>query len=450
MKLNFAKNYIDYFKKNEGKAKHFWQIAKPHKASQPSSGSRSLSSRNNNKIRAINANACPGIIDTSSVCTHCKECHSLWDIREKMINNKELSISCKKCAKCFIPHFAIHPFRYNNKYRRDLQQEYLNPSVLLAVLDEIQKSPTASLDNSYLYEHCPVIFWNLLIFFSDIYLELNHYSGSEVQAYTVYDYINKEEDDLQDSGSSSEGKEQHTVSKMKPEKKLKKQQNFNATHFLTIHTDGNNSTKHRGSGTFGKSRCNANQKIVTINVSRKELKKTSIGLYTINDTISKKYNNDDRPRTTNRTILIPKEGFMFSKVEKTIADFSTTKKHCDERTGLSNCLMGLNSLKNEQKTKCKGTILIEKIIQKHKNKINKEKESKIVNLDIELYGNCLKNQLEKNDEKEIKYEKKQSIAQHLLTKAMRLLLMKVSIASDKNLIEVQNFAVCNNLLRVEE
>lgn len=53
MKMNFARLFVEYMRKNEVKAKKFWRISKNHKSSQPNSGSRSLSSRNNNKPRSV-------------------------------------------------------------------------------------------------------------------------------------------------------------------------------------------------------------------------------------------------------------------------------------------------------------------------------------------------------------------------------------------------------------
>ncbi len=53
MKLNFAKAFVEYMHKYETRAKKFWRISRRRNSSQPNSGSRSLSSRNNNKPRSV-------------------------------------------------------------------------------------------------------------------------------------------------------------------------------------------------------------------------------------------------------------------------------------------------------------------------------------------------------------------------------------------------------------
>ncbi len=58
MKLNFAKAFVEYMQKYEARAKKFWRISRRRNSSQPNSGSRSLSSRNNNKPRSVSLCDC--------------------------------------------------------------------------------------------------------------------------------------------------------------------------------------------------------------------------------------------------------------------------------------------------------------------------------------------------------------------------------------------------------
>eukprot|EP01022_Parablepharisma_sp_SALTPOND_P015326 TRINITY_DN2155_c0_g1_i1.p1 TRINITY_DN2155_c0_g1~~TRINITY_DN2155_c0_g1_i1.p1 ORF type:complete len:1113 (+),score=90.17 TRINITY_DN2155_c0_g1_i1:150-3341(+) len=489
MKLSFAKSFMEYFKKCETKAKKFWRITKVHKSSQPNSGSRSLSSRNNNRPRSVNTNACPGIIDTSSSCPHCTEGHSLWDIREKMHNNKELSIPCKKCGKAFIPHFSIHPSHYNSKFRKDLQQEYVNPYILLAALEEDQKHSGASLENSYFYQRCPVIFWNLLIYFSDIRLELGHHSDSEMHAYNIHEYMSKDEEELHDSGSFSEAREFASGARPKAEAKARRHTHFNVTKFLNVHT--NDQEKHRRSkfANFDKqskysysrasehsslsnhskgTRTEYGTKIVNIDISRKALKRMAIEMYSSSVVSPHGSLRSERGSTPYSSVLVPKaeaepaQDAVFEKVEKGIDAFSTARKDKDEPKIDQNLKVNLtsySSVKPEDKTKGKASRLIRNLEARWDGESTIKRSVMPMPNNCEMYDKCIKRQLEQKiltepeeekDEVDASAEKKAKVAQQFLCRAMELLLKKVSFAVDKGLVEVQNYAICNQLLDTEK
>jgi len=413
--LSFAKNFVDYFHKNEAKLKKFWQIVKTHKSSQCCSGSKSYSSRNNNKTRSININACAGVIDTSSTCLHCNHIHSLWDIRKRMYNNKELYITCTKCSKTFIPHFSIQKKYHSKKHRQTLQQEYLNPSILLAVIEETQKSPGSSMDNSYFYEHCPVIFWNLLILFSDIRLELSHSSSNEVNVCTIYDYMNREEED-QDSGDLSEPE---LASRSKAQGKLKRGPQFNVKTFLTVHT---NAQKTKGVSQGGSikrgNRTLAGAKVINIDLSRKAVRMMSQAVF----------NTPSLAKSPSIDMKLVCDSEQEGVIGKNLQDFTTKRIQIQK------------PLVNE--TKC--STLIGNAMKSWSS--DNQKKAFNIKSTVNLYEKFINDRLQALKAEKMDRRNELKVAQEFLSRILKLLLVKVSVANDNNLMEVQSYIINNKLL----
>lgn len=512
LKLNFAKSFVEYVKKNDLKANRFWEIAKIHKSSQPNSGSRSLSSRSNNKPRSVNANTTPGIIDTSDICPFCKESHSLWEIRQKMFNNKELSISCKKCNKPFIPHFAIHPSHYNDKFKINRQQEYLNPCILLAVIEECQKTAGQILDNSYFFQYCPVIFWNLLIFFSDTKWELNCRNDGETHAYNIHEFMIKEDDELlHDSESLSEPKENRVTIPHKIANHVRWPTNINVSTFLIEHTDkapkGNSiyskfekgAEKHTSRDFHQHSISNTSKLAAVIHtkdppniyISHKTLKLIAKEMTKNSEILSQKRSLDSmgiEKMYSTISSVVPssrQEQIMpvYTIINNNLSGFTTQRKPKEElkitipaeesKEGKANL-----QVTQKLKKKGKGTWLIRGLIKrlnvgnefKKQGQNTKRSYAAATPCTEDFYDKCIKRQLCQNNEmvqetgrlqekfnENIEEEKKidegikkEKIATNLLCKAMEILLKNVSFANSKELVEVQNYAICNKLLEKDK
>lgn len=419
--LSFATSFVEYFRKNEGRLKRFWQIVKTQKSGQYNSGSRSYSSRNNNKTRSINVNGCAGVIDTSSCCTYCGKVHSLWDVRKKMYNNKELYVTCDKCSKTFIPHFCIQRKYYNKKYRQDLQQEYLNPSILLAVIEETQKSPGSSMANGYFYEHCPVIFWNLLILFSDLRLELNHHSDTEVALCTVHDYMHREEEEQEDPFEPE-------LAARSKEEKLKRRPQFNATNFLTVHTNAQKKVApHRHS--LKRCRGAGGTKVINIDLSRKVVKLLSQGVSNT-PSMAKLSSVDDKLAAT---LSSAEEG----AIEKNIQSFSTRGRR----------KVSVNKAATTEAAS-KGSSLLRDVARYWNFDYQRKGPNKDAKNEVNLYDKYISSQLEDLRVEEEETDKRNNLrtAQQFLSRIMKLLLLKVSCTSDKNLMDIQNYIISNKLL----
>ncbi len=406
------------------------------------------------------------------MCPHCNEWHSLWDIREKMRGNKDLSIACKKCAKAFIPHFAVHPLHFNSKFPKQRQQEYLNPSALTDVLEEMQKTPGAQLDNAYFYHSCPVIFWNLLILFSDVRIELNHHADGEVHVYSIFDYMSKDEDSLQDSESSSERGDHPNNNRSRSKGKGTRRANFNITNFLTMHSKTAQLSHHPSNfavfeknsarllvhtatslATFGKF---VTKPVVSIDISRQALKARATERRSSPGDDSRSTLVVSRSRTRSREDL---GGF----IGRAIAGFSTVRRAIG--SGTAAVRVDLASYTQEKRRGQRAQKLINQLVTRHEVSNAKTRNRSIMvskeptpSYEQPCYEMCIKRQAEAATMGESKAaaarketrDRKAQIAQQFLCRAMEILLKKVSFARDKALMEVQNYAICHRLLEGSE
>ncbi len=401
----------------------------------------------------------------------------MWDIREKMRGNKDLSIVCKKCAKAFIPHFAIHPLYYNGKFPKQRQQEYLNPSALMDVIEEMQKTaPGVPPDNAFFYQNCPVIFWNLLILFSDVRIELNHHADNEVHTYSIHGYVNKEEDSLLDSGSFSDTHDNNgnNRSHSKAEGKSKRRANFNISNFLNMHSKTarlshqiSRFDKPTGRKRF-MSHMPANlsmatsirpglrpQKLITIDISRKALRATvappmairtgdETSLASVRLMPSIYGHGTEFQHRSDDSLAVPLQEIALLQVERELAGFSTARR----RTPAAAIALDISKYNNLDHTQHKaGSKLIRNMIAARRTKkfpMAKEKPE-----DPRGYEKCIHKQLEDTADSRwanAGLSKCTRVARQFLFRAMELLLKKVSFAKDRELVALQGFTIRNQLL----
>eukprot|EP00826_Nyctotherus_ovalis_P043051 TRINITY_DN4502_c0_g1_i2.p1 TRINITY_DN4502_c0_g1~~TRINITY_DN4502_c0_g1_i2.p1 ORF type:complete len:236 (+),score=64.97 TRINITY_DN4502_c0_g1_i2:102-809(+) len=212
------------------------------------------------------------------------------------------------------------------------------------------------------------------------------------------------------------------------EEKLKRRPQFNATNFLTVHTNAQKKVApHRQS--LKRSRGAGGTKVISIDLSRKVVKMMSQGVSNT-PSMAKLSSVDDKLAVT---LNSAEEG----AIEKNIHSFST--KGRQKAT--------VNKMVTAEVTS-KGSSLIKDVAKYWTFDSQRKGLNKDAKDEANLYDKCISSQLEdlRIEEKETDKRNNLKTAQQFLARIMKLLLLRVSCTSDKNLMDTQNYIISNKLL----